>query len=923
MEPNNYIQPFIYSVAEYRKAGWLGTIPLPPGKKSPPPDGFTGARGKYPDIKQIKDWCNLKSVEYVDTMQIGLRLGEVDTSKIDGLPAVYAGNIVAGWEVIGIDVDNYKDKNGYQQLLELQQKFGELPPTVKSSSRWASGITSYIALFLVPKGYRYIGKAAKCIEIIQKRHRYMVVWPSVNPDAEGAIYEWLDSDASIVRTPTLDMIPVLPETWWGFLSSNGQPDSEDPISDMTGGELLDWAREAWLDSDGEMCAGMTSALNKQINNVENTTASHPTLNDGHWNILRNGGEGHSGWVTALNLFNKAWGASAMRKRDGAVSPDEIRRSAIGALSKIQPIFTQLPDDPCACKKDVADGKYEERLSNFAMEEECGCGNPNCKGCDSGRMVASHDFDGFGPVVGRLLVIKERAADSYGMHDDGNGQHFVDLYGDNVKFVHARDNWAIWLPSDGTSESGRWYSDFDDRMVSLAYRRVRKRQESFARKCKLEAAKNPADNAQKQKARSWTTWARRSGDIGPIHNAIDSAKRLYIDDNTPVTLLGKEFDANPRLLGCANGVLELSSDPELRAPKREDYVTYNTGVPWVPWRALANGDDVNLEGYHLWQEYLNMFLPDLPTRHFVQKVLGHSIIGENPEKILIFLYGPHDSGKSTMIGAIAGALGDYYGTIDMNMFHNRNFNPQLVKSVPLRITGMSEVDAGVMDAATVKRLTGNDEIVSEIKYSSEIFKGRPQFTTVIACNNPPDIKNADEALRERILALPFNTTIDRRERKYERQTQIERYSGIAVFSWLVEGWRLYCEEGIKRDTWPRIVRIMHHEIISSLNSTQLFIDQMITKASDCDDGMIAHNRAMDNALKHNRRAPTAGDWPKEWTPSAPALYELYLRWCQANGIQYPLSHPDFSKELCIGKAQTRKVDGKTVRVYIGIRLNDSN
>lgn len=921
-------QPFIYAAQKYRLAGAQGVVPLglvegnwKAGLKNPPPKGYTGAGGKYVTELKLANWLNEDHEDYVGNANIGLRLGDVNVDMRGDLPIMYNGQIVDGWENIGIDVDTYGSKNGSKQLDKLQAQYGKLPPTIRSSSRWGSGNLSYIAVFLVPKGYRFIGKAAGCIEIVQKRHRYMCVWPSTNPDAKGARYEWRDVDDSSLFTPRLDGATVLPEEWFRYLSNNGVLDTEDPISDLTGDELLGWAAETWKDHAGEPCQEMQDSADRAIFEIEDAHDSHPRLTKHHWRILRLGAEGHGGWLSALQKVNECWIRSAGSKRDATEGmSEEIRRSVLGALGKIEPNFDQLLEDPCITKRDVAEGKYDDRLDNWSAQEACACGLPDCTGCEKGKQITANDFGGLGPVVGRLQAMKDNPADAYGQHDEGNGQHFVDLYGANVKFVDGRDDWTLWVSADGDDDNGRWYADSGGKFISLAYQRVRKRQESFARNAAMEAAKNPQNTLLKKRASSWLSWAKRSGDVNPIRNAIESSKRLYVDDNTPVTLLGEEFDANPKLLGCANGVLELTDDPELRPPRREDYVTYNTGTPYIPWRTLAMSDDANLDGFHLWQEYLNLFLPDPEVRHFVHKVMGHTLIGENPEKLLVFLYGSHDTGKSTMIGAIAGALGQYYGTIDMNLFKQKDLNPQLIRAVPLRVTGMSEVDAGVMDAATIKRLTGNDTVIAEAKYSNKIFQGRPQFTTLIACNNPPNINNADEALRERILALPFSTTIDRAHRKYERQTEIEKYSNISVLSWLVEGWRLYCEEGIKRSTWPRQVKSLHHEVVSGFNPTQSFFEQMIIKARDSRAGIMAENEAVTRALKRGKDAPSAVDWDPVWTPIASRMYEMYVRWSAANGVQ-PMSHPQFSKELCVGRPVQRKLDGNNIRVYVGVKIRD--
>ena len=40
----------------WRDAGWLGVLPLPVGRKSPPPDGFTGRNGRDPTEAEVARW---------------------------------------------------------------------------------------------------------------------------------------------------------------------------------------------------------------------------------------------------------------------------------------------------------------------------------------------------------------------------------------------------------------------------------------------------------------------------------------------------------------------------------------------------------------------------------------------------------------------------------------------------------------------------------------------------------------------------------------------------------------------------------------------------------------------------------------------------------------------------------------------------
>jgi P4 family phage/plasmid primase-like protien len=662
---------------------------------------------------------------------------------------------------------------------------------------------------------------------------------------------------------------------------------------MTGDEMYFWATDTFHDSDGQMCRLMKQQLERQIDKMKKAPDSHPNLTNAHWELINLAAEGHSGWLKAVQKYNDIWLRLAGEKRDEMPDTSEVTRSAFGTISKLEPVVNSderhgyIPDDPCASGGNVFN------VAEWGYQT------------DGEEQIAASDFSGLGPVVGKIETHATKPADQYPMNDRGNGQHFVDLYQDDVKFVDSRRSWVLW---DGE----RWYRDLDDKLVGKAYSRVERLQTKFA------AELPRGDDTQIRKAEAWRKWGVKSGNVPVIKNALTIAKGLDVGDK-PVALSGREFDANPMLLGCANGILDLAyPDRGVRAPRKEDYVTYNTRVPYIPWDTDMAHETGLIEQYNLWLEYLKIFQPDPEMRKFVQKVLGHLLVGENPEKLIIFVYGEHDTGKSTLLGGLSGALGDYYGTIDINLFRNKELNPQLIRAVPLRVTGMSEVDAGRMDASTMKRLTGNDKVVAEAKYSNDIFEGRPQFTTLIACNNEPEIQHSDEALRERVLILPFDTTISRSLRRYDKQTEIERHSGVATLAWLVEGWKLYCAEGLLRRDWPAEVKRLCGEVVSHFNATQTFISECLDKWPATKEGVRAQKRALDKAAGRGKPAAGAAEWEAEWTPPAAVVYELYTRWCNTNGVP-AVSHPDLSKEIALGKPQVKNVEGKSVRCYVGVRI----
>ena len=102
--------PDLYqSLVHYTKAGWDTPFPLPPGSKTPPPTGYTGRAALTPSPADLWSW----SEEYPVNSNIGLHLPP---------------------DMIGLDVDNYGGKHGYDTYNEAQEPYGPLPITVMSTS---------------------------------------------------------------------------------------------------------------------------------------------------------------------------------------------------------------------------------------------------------------------------------------------------------------------------------------------------------------------------------------------------------------------------------------------------------------------------------------------------------------------------------------------------------------------------------------------------------------------------------------------------------------------------------------------------------------------------------------------------------------------------------------------------------------------
>lgn len=182
--------PFASSHLDYAAAGWRGTLKLPRLAKSPVPIGLTGKNGGWPDKKALHAWSHDNGAN------IGLRVPE---------------------EILVIDVDQYDDKTGADQLEALEVEWGKLPATWISTSRGLAS-RSGKRFFRVPAGKHWPTDPAPNIEALQFGHRYAVVWPSIVTDkttGEERQERWYNPKGILVENsiPTLDELPDLPDEW--------------------------------------------------------------------------------------------------------------------------------------------------------------------------------------------------------------------------------------------------------------------------------------------------------------------------------------------------------------------------------------------------------------------------------------------------------------------------------------------------------------------------------------------------------------------------------------------------------------------------------------------------------------------------------------------------------------------------------------
>lgn len=247
----------------------------------------------------------------------------------------------------------------------------------------------------------------------------------------------------------------------------------------------------------------------------------------------------------------------------------------------------------------------------------------------------------------------------------------------------------------------------------------------------------------------------------------------------------DLDADPYLLACANGTLDLRT-LELRPSDPADRITRQARGAYVPGSAGAT-----------WTPFLARVLPDADVRDYLGRVVGVALLGKVKEHVLPILTGTGANGKGTFDRAVGFALGSYAGTAEPDLLMPRaGAHPTgQMALLGLRWCVVSESNENRrMDEAVMKRLTGGDDITA--RYMGKDFVTfKPSHTVALITNHLPKVHGDDRAVFRRARVIPFDVVIPEAERNNELDEQLE-LEADAILTWAVEGYRSYLSDGMK-------------------------------------------------------------------------------------------------------------------------------
>jgi putative DNA primase/helicase len=348
-----------------------------------------------------------------------------------------------------------------------------------------------------------------------------------------------------------------------------------------------------------------------------------------------------------------------------------------------------------------------------------------------------------------------------MTDLGYARRLVKVYGDRLRYVPAWRRWLLWdgtrWARDSTGQAARWAKAVARRLTAAATAI----EDEDTRKAVLHAAKR-AESA----------------------HAIAGALTLASTE-PEVAVTPADLDADPFLLNCANGTLDLRTG-QLRPHDPADLLTKITRAAYRP-RAASPA----------WEAFLAKVQPDEAMRAYLSRVTGLALEGRVTEHLLPVHYGPGANGKTTFFEAVSFALGDYAGPADPELLTARTFEAHPTGTADLfgmRLALLHETDSGRRLAeATVKRLTGGDELKAR-RMREDFWAFDPSHTFAMLTNHKPVIGGTDEGIWRRVRLVPWTVQIPASEQDGELGDRL-KLEADAVLCWLVDGYAAWRAGGL--------------------------------------------------------------------------------------------------------------------------------
>lgn len=357
---------------------------------------------------------------------------------------------------------------------------------------------------------------------------------------------------------------------------------------------------------------------------------------------------------------------------------------------------------------------------------------------------------------------------------------------------------------------------------------------------------------------------------------------------------EDYDKYPMLFNCNNGVIDLETGDLL--PHNPKYMM--SKMSHVDYNPEATSK--------LWSKVLGEWTGhDEELAEFLQRSLGHSMIGDFYEKHFWFLHGTANTAKTTFLQVFNHIFGSYGVSVDIRMFLekakanpvNITARPELLGLMGIRFAKAEEAEQNSkFDAELIKVLTGGSSVSARRMYSGRFHEFVSYARLWFGSNWAPKAEYIDQALWDRILVVPFTNVIPkkRQDPNLVRTLTTHPRHNRAILNWMVQGCLDWLEYGLQI---PKIVA-----------------DQTLDLRKQNDDLLDFKEEYLKITRNENDYIPCS------------KVYEAYNTWYSFSGqnIRYKKGRNSFNEQIAnlpgVSKSRTQDYHkGVYGRFFYGVKL----